>query len=141
MNTFKSCFIFSEHLFLGIPLGGCFCITDIRTKTNILNKFFEEQCTPIKNESVLPTNEMFLTKSRLGTLDFNENEILKIIRALKIHKAHVHDDIFIRMIQICDRTLLKPLIIFFQNLGKYSDYPDIWKRSNIIPVNKKLINN
>ena len=56
---------------------------------------------------------MFLTKSRLGTLDFNENEILKIIRALKIHKAHVHDDIFIRMIQICDRTLLKPLIIFF----------------------------
>ena len=94
-----------------------------------------------KNDSVLPINQMFLTQSRLGTLDFNENEILKIIRALNIHKAHGHDDIFIRMIQICDRTLVKPLIIIFENSVKYLYYPDIWKRSNIIPVHKKMINN
>ena len=80
---------------------------------------------------------MFLTQSRLGTIDFNENEMLKIIRALNIHKAHGHDDISIRMIQICDMTLRKPLIILFQNLVKYSYDPDIWKRSNIIPVYKK----
>ena len=83
---------------------------------------------------------MFLTWSRLGTLDFNENEILKI-RALNIHKAHGHNNISIRMIQICDRTLLKPLIIIFQNSVKYSYYPDTWKRSNIIHVHKKVINN
>ena len=80
---------------------------------------------------------MFLTQSRLGTLDFNENETLKIIRALNIHKDHGHDDIPIRMIQICDRTLIKPLIILFQNSVKYSYYPGIWKSSNIIPVHKK----
>ena len=80
---------------------------------------------------------MFLTQSRLGTIDFNENEMLKIIRALNIHKAHGHDDISIRMIQICDMTLRKPLIILFQNLVKYSYDPDIWKKSNIIPVYKK----
>ena len=91
----------------------------------------------IKNDSVLPINQMFLTQSRLGTIDFNENKMLKIIRALNIHKAHGHDDISIRMIQICDRTLIKPLIILFQNSVKYSYYPDIWKRSNIIPVHKK----
>ena len=116
-------------------------ITDIKTKTNIFNKFFAEQCTQLKNDSVLPINQMFLTQSRLGTIDFNENEMLKIIRALNIHKAHGHDDISIRMIQICDRTLIKPLIILFQNSVKYSYYPDIWKRSNIIPVHKKVINN
>ena len=59
-------------------------ITDIKTKANIFNKFFAEQCTSLKNDSVLPINQMFLTQSRLGTLDFNENEILKIIRALNI---------------------------------------------------------
>ena len=112
-------------------------ITDIKTKA----KFFTEQCTPLKNDSVLPINQMFLTQSRLGTLHFNENEILKIISTLNIHKAHGHDDISIRMIQICDRTLLKPLIIIFQNSVKYSYYPDIWKRSNIIPVHKKVIHN
>ena len=82
---------------------------------------------------------MFLTQSRLGTTDFNENEMLKIIRALNIHKAHGHDDISIRMIQICDRTLIKSLIILFQNSVKYSYYP--WKRSSTICVHKKVINN
>ena len=55
---------------------------------------------------------MFLTQSRLRTSDFNGNEILKIIRALNIHKVHGHDDISIRMIQICDRTISKPLFYF-----------------------------
>ena len=48
------------------------------------------------------------------------------------------------MIKICDKSLLKPLIILFENSIK-SSYPDIWKRSNIIPVHKKndkqLVNN
>ena len=35
---------------------------------------------------------MLLTQSRLDTLDFNENQILKTIRALNIHKFY-HDDI------------------------------------------------
>ena len=116
-------------------------ITNIKTKANIFNKFFAEQCTLLKNDSVLLINQMFLTQSRLGTLDFNQNEFLKIIRALNIHKAHGNDVISIRMIQICDRTLLKPLIIIFQNSVKYSHYLDIWKRSNILPVHKKVINN
>ena len=91
----------------------------------------------LKNDSVLSVNHMLLTQSRLSTLDFNENEILKIIRALNIHKAHGHDDTSIRMTQICDRTLIKPLIFLFQNSIKYLYYPDIWKRFNITPVHKK----
>ena len=41
------------------------------------------------------------------------------------------------MIKICDKLLLEPLIILFKNSTKSSHYPDIWKRSNIIPVHKK----
>ena len=62
--------------------------------------FFTEQCTPLK-DSALPVNQISLTQSRLHSLDFNEEEILKIIRILNIHKAHGHDDISIRMIKIC----------------------------------------
>ena len=111
-------------------------VTDIKTKVDIFNKFFAEQCTPLKNDSKIPINQIFLTQSRLSSLDFNEDEILKIIRALNIHKAHGHDDISIRMIKICDKSLLKPLTILFQNSTKSSCYPVIWKRSNIIPVHK-----
>ena len=89
-----------------------------------------------KNDSVVPINQMFLTQFRLGTLDFNENIILQIIRALNIHKDRGHDDIFIRMMEICDRTLLKPSIILFQNSAKCSYYLDLLERSNSTLVHK-----
>ena len=44
-------------------------VTDIRTKANFSNKFFTEQCTPLKKSSVLPLNQMFLTQFRLNSLD------------------------------------------------------------------------
>ena len=34
-------------------------VTDIQTKTNIFNKFFADQCTPLKNVSVLPKTKCF----------------------------------------------------------------------------------
>ena len=34
-------------------------VTDIQMKANISNRFFAEQCTPLKNSSVLPANQMF----------------------------------------------------------------------------------
>ena len=49
-------------------------VTDIQTKANIFHKVFAEQCTPLKNNSVLPVNQMFLTQSRLNYIDFNEDE-------------------------------------------------------------------
>ena len=85
-------------------------VTDIQTKANISNKSFAEPCTPLKNSSLLPLNQMFLTQSRFNTVDVNEHNI---IRALNIHKAHGHDDISIKMIKICDKSLLKPLFYIF----------------------------
>ena len=41
------------------------------------------------------------------------------------------------MIKICDKSLLKPLILLFQNSSKLSYFPDICKRSNIIPLHEK----
>ena len=109
-------------------------VTDIQAKANIFNKFFADQCTPLKNNSMLPTNQLFMTQARLRSLDLNEDEILKIIRALNINKAHGCDGISVRMIKICDESLRKPLLILFKNSLKLSYYPDIWKKSNVIPA-------
>ena len=120
-------------------------VTDIQAKANIFNKFFADQCTPLKNNSMLPTNLLFVTQARLGSLDFNEGEVLKIIRALNINTAHGHDDISIRMTKIYDESLLKPLFILFKSSLELSCYPDIWKKSSIIPAykmnDKQLVNN
>ena len=120
-------------------------VTDIQKKANVFNKFFAEQCTPLNNNSSLPVNQLFLTHSRLMSLDFDEDELLLIIRALNINKAHGHDDISIRMIKICDKSLIKPLMLIFKKSIRSSYYPDIWKKSNVIPLHKKndkrLVNN
>ena len=58
-------------------------LTDMKTKANIFNEYFPEQCTPLKNNSVF-TDQMFLTQLRLVSLDLNEDEILKIIRKLLV---------------------------------------------------------
>ena len=36
-------------------------VTDMKTKADIFNKFFSEQCTPLKNDSKLPSNQIYLT--------------------------------------------------------------------------------
>ena len=89
--------------------------------------------------SLLPINQTFSTQSKLVSLDFNEGNILKIIRALNIYKAHGYD-ISIRMIKICDKSFLKQLIKLSQLIKlfyKLSYYPGIWIKCNIIHVHNK----
>ena len=93
-------------------------VNDTKAKAEIFNNFFAEQCTPLKNDSKLPSNQIYLTRSKLVSLDFNEDEVLKMIGSLNIHKANGYDDISIRMTKICDKSLLKPLIILFKNSTK-----------------------
>ena len=71
-------------------------------------------------------------------VDFEDQDILKIIRALDINKAHRYDNILTRTLTICDSSTVKPLSIIFRNFLKSSILLDNWKRSNIIPVNKKV---
>ena len=104
-------------------------VTDIQKKANISNIYFADQCTTLKNCSALPTSLMFLTPSRLCTLNFSEMKMIKVIMN--------NYDISIRLIKICGKSILKPLILLFENSTKSSYHPDIWKRSNVIPVHKK----
>ena len=68
-----------------------------------------------------------------------------IIRNLDISKTHGFDDISIRMVKLCDDSLVKPLSKAFQKCINSGVFPDSWKKSNIVPIHKKndkqLINN
>ena len=43
--------------------------TYIKTKGNIFNKLFAEQCISLKNDSFLPTSQNILKQSRLHSID------------------------------------------------------------------------
>ena len=43
----------------------------------------------------------------------------------------------LRMIKICDEALVKPLSLIYKNCIDTGFFPDIWKKSNIVPVYKR----
>ena len=75
------------------------------------------------NTSFLPSS-LDLEEARLKSINFSDNDILKIIRSLDINKAHGHDDISVRMVKICDDAIKKPLSIIYKNCIKTGIYPN-----------------
>ena len=112
-------------------------VSDFTEKANLFNVFFSSQCTPISNNSVLPSSKYFITDKRLTTIKFNRDDILKIIRNLNVNKSHGHNGTSIRMLKICDSVVTEPLSILLKNCVDCGIFPDIWKMSHIIPTYKK----
>ena len=92
----------------------------------------------LNNDSSIPIETNCLCDATILAVDFEDQDILKTIRALDINEAHGYDNILTRTLTICDSSTVKPLSIIFRNFLKSSILPDNWKRSNIIPVNKKV---
>lgn len=133
-------FITRKKILLILPLSvkDRFSMILFNAKANIFNIFFAEQCTLYKKWQCTSNQLNVLTESKLCFLNFNEDKILKIIKGLNIYKAPGHKKISIRMIKICDKLLLKPLVVLFHNSVKSSCYSDIWKKYSIMFVHKKI---
>ena len=58
-------------------------VSDFANKANLFNNLFATQCTPLTNSSVLPSVMSFKTHSRLNSISFEKEDILKTIRNLK----------------------------------------------------------
>ena len=69
----------------------------------------------------------FKTQQRLSSINFEKEDILKIIRNLNVNKTHGHDNISMRMLKICDSVLVEPLSLIYRNCINYGVFPDIWK--------------
>ena len=67
----------------------------------------------------------------------NTLDILKIIRNLDPNKAHSHDVISIRMVELYDDSVCKPLKLIFQSYSESGKFPSRWKKVNEVPIHKK----
>ena len=74
--------------------------------------------------------------STLSTCHFAKEDILQIINNLDSNKAHVHDEISIRMLKICGDSIFRPLNIIFRTCLR-TGIPLEWKKANIVPIHKK----
>ena len=119
--------------------------SDFKIKANHFIFFFASQCTSLVNNSKLPEKITNNSAARLTLIKFDNNDILKVIRPLNVNKAHDHDGISVRMMKMCDESLIRQLSLIFRGCFDTCVYPDTWKKSNIVPVHKKgdkqIVNN
>ena len=107
----------------------------------MFNDYFSKHCTAIDNNSSIPANINFETEERLATFEICSGDIVKIIRPLDSNKVRGHDGISIRMIKICVSSIWKPLASLFRNCVETECFPKEWKKANIVPVHKLMVNN
>ena len=112
-------------------------VIDFKAKANIFNDFFSKQCTTLANGSKLPENQVYLTNSGINSVPFSDNLVINIIRNLNVTKVHGNDDISIRMIKMCEESLVRPLSMIFRSSLDPCIYPSTWKKTNVIPAHKK----
>ena len=75
-------------------------ISNFKIKANYFNIFFNQQCTAISTDSSIPSSVNLATNEAVTTVNFDEQLISKLIVALNPNKAHGHDGLSIRMLQM-----------------------------------------
>ena len=73
-------------------------VVDFKEKSKLFNSLCAKQFTHIETGSNLPI--FHRQNESLSTVNFSENDILSVIRKLDPNKAHGHNKISIRMLQI-----------------------------------------
>ena len=111
--------------------------TDFQEKANVFNIFFAKQCSPIPTSSVLPGKISYMTKDRIKTLCFCKSDVIKLVKASDVSKAHGHDGISVKMIKICADSIAHPITLIFQNSLAAGTFANDWKKANIVPIHKK----
>ena len=98
-------------------------ISNFKEKANYFNDFFASQCTPISIDSALPNSSNSVSNVGLSSIQFEDQDILWIMLSLNYIKAHGYDDISIRLLRICDLSIVRPLSVIFKNCLQTGAFP------------------
>ena len=111
-------------------------VTKFTENAGIFSTFFANQCNILDNSSNVPEIS-YKTNKRISSINFSSSGLSKIIKKLNPNKAHGHDNISIRVIQISGDSIICLLKLIFETAIRSSCFPQSWKKENIIPVDKK----
>ena len=77
-----------------------------------------------------------MKKDRIQSLCFGKSDVIKLIKALDVSKAHGNDGVSFKIMKICAGSIALTLI--FQNSIVAGIFANDWKKANIVPIHKKL---
>ena len=103
-------------------------VTNFKIKAEPFNSFFASQCSLIKKDSKLSLHLNYKTDNRLLAVNFSIDDIAKMLQNLDPNKAHGHDKISIRMLELCSNSICKPLELIFKKSMESGSFPSEWKK-------------
>ena len=112
-------------------------ITNVKHKVELLHSLFNKQCFLIKNNSNIQLTIFLKTDISLTNVTFNEQGIENFLLNINPNKAHGHIMINIRLLQICGKSINKPLGIIYKSSSEKVCFSSEWEKANVIPVKKK----
>ena len=92
-------------------------------KPHFLIHVFFSQYTPVINKCQLLSLE-FKTNKGLGKITFTDNDTNFILKYLNDDKADRWNDISIRMIKFCGRSIALPVRLIFHSIRSDGVFPD-----------------
>ena len=98
-------------------------VNDFKKKAELFKSFFAKQCSLISNDSKLSSGLHYFTEKRLSTIKFSSNNIFNIIQQLDPNKAPSRDMINIRMLNICGKSIGRPLELIFNECISNGVFP------------------
>ena len=103
-------------------------ISDFKQKVNLFNTYFSSQCIPINVSSKLPVFA-YKTENCLDSVYIKEKDIYLIIKNLIPNKAHGWNDISIRMIKLCGKSIAFHLKLLFHSSLEKGIFRADWEKS------------
>ena len=113
-------------------------IIDFREKAELFNSFFANQCSLVRNGSVIPTDFEPFTDKTISNITFTNNDIGRIISGLDPNKVHDHDMMSICRLNICGDCINKYIGLIFRAYLEHGSFSQNWKKANVVPIHKKL---
>ena len=111
-------------------------VTNFKEKAALFNSFFAKQCSIIDNGSEIPSFLQPKTDTSLSNITFTEKNTEKVIQNLDSNKAHGHYMISIRMLKMCGKSIIKPLLVVYKKWLEKGCFPNKWKQMLFLSIKK-----
>ena len=89
------------------------------------------------SHSNLPSVPLKNAHKLLSTIHFTNDNILKVFKNLDSNKAHGHDMINLQIMNICDASICKPLILIFGSCLEIAKFLTESEKTDVVPAHKK----
>ncbi|CAM4524209.1 unnamed protein product [Caretta caretta] len=114
--------------------GGNLVTEDVE-KANVLNAFFASVFT---NKVSSQTAALGIAKwGRDGQPSVEIEVVRDYLEKLDVHKSMGPDELHPRVLKELAAVIAEPLAIIFENSWRTGEFPDDWKKANVVPIFKK----